>query len=291
MKALLEQSGGVIFVGCMAGLGIAVRLILLVYYGSLSKACKRIEKTKNKTIVCIRDDLKRYEQRNQYIKNTTLYTDCRLAERKVLGIRVGSLEHFWQQSFVLVPLAGVLSALAGVLAGGTEREILFTLFVSCGLTFGLLLADLALGGREKQKRIRLYIKDYIDNRWMCQMSENTAFEEQEDVISVKSGGKRNVKQTAVEKRKDRGKREKPTQRRIAAVKKKGKAQEEKRRLTEELLRERRLLEARSFAEQRRMEREAEVQLQTEQVQEEAAATATEVSYETLLSEVLADYLV
>ena len=99
--------------------------------------------------------------------------------------------------------------------------------------------------------------------------------------------------------------------------KKGKAQEEKRRLTEELLRERRQLEARSFAEQRK--KEQDVQVEVEQIQEEAAAAMTqceetvvaekacetvetlcreaiperkeeELSYEQLLSEVLAEYL-
>ena len=56
------------------------------------------------------------------------------------------------------------------------------------------------------------------------------------------------------------------------VKKRGKAQEEKRRLTEELLRERRQLEARSFADLRKREQEI---LAAEQVQEEAAVAVAQ----------------
>lgn len=112
----------------------------------------------------------------------------------------------------------------------------------------------------------------------------------------------------------------------AGRKKNGKAQEEKRRLTEELLRERRQMEARSFAQMRKAEaewQEKEVQaimpeesdrqkvcetevqaalpeMPTEkESRKEAAdaavraveeAAATKVSYEMMLSDVLAEYL-
>ncbi len=289
MKELLERSGGVILIGCMGGLGITVRMILFVYYASLSKACKRFEVTKNKTIGYIREDLKRYEQRNQSIKSAMLYTECRLAEQKVLGIRVGSLENFWQQSLLLVPLSGVLSALLSLLSGGAVREMLSVLFISCGVTFGLLLADLVIGMREKQKRIRLYIKNYIDNERENLMQEEVERNELSAVLPAREDRKKKAGKLLVEKGKRKSKRQERNG--ITSTQKKGKAQEEKRRLTEELLRERRQLEARSFAEQRRIEREAEIQIQADRVQEEAAATATEASYETLLSEVLAEYLV
>ncbi len=291
MKEMLEQGDGMILIGCMVGIGIVVRMILLAYYRSLIKACKRFAETKNKTIGSIREDLKRYEKRDLRIKSTMLYVECHLAERKILGIRVGSLESVWQQSLLLVPLSGVLSAFSSVLSKGVIKEALFVLFVSSGMTFVLLLADLLIGLREKQKRVRLYLRDYIDNHWMSQMPEDVGCEERKGVINIKRAREKKAERGMEENGKGKSKHKRQVQYKTVSKKKKGKAQEEKRRLTEELLRERRQLEARSFAEQRRMEREAEIQMQADRVQEEAAATATEVSYETLLSEVLTEYLV
>lgn len=281
MKDLLEQGLGVLLTGTVFGISMLVRLILLGYYSRVGKACKEFERTGNRTIVHIREDLNRRLQQNVGMKSALVYTECRIAECKVLGIRLGVLEGILEQSVLLVVLSSILSAFAGVLWGCEVRQILLLLFVGGVSFFALLLVDLFLGMREKHKRVRLMIRDFIENG---SVSKPSAEKEQ---IKADKAPKRGKKQT-------------------------GKAQEEKRRLTEELLRERRQLEARRFAEQKiflpestemkveipkevpiKLVREdTEIESKTKEAvqQVQAEAAATEVSYEVLLDEVLAEYL-
>jgi len=304
MKELLEQGVGVVVIGIMTGIGIVTRMVLFGYYGRLCRACKRMEKTNNKTIVYIKNDLKERVERKQQIKSALIYTECRLTERKVCGIQIGIWESILQQSIWLVLLSGILSAFACVLSGCEREMAISLLFISGGAVFVLLLQDLFGGLREKNKRIRLEIQDYIENCWGIQTEQNV------DIAELGRPKKREIRKEKKSERlaeKQCLRQGKPKKKHM---KKHGKAQEEKRRLTEELLRERRQLEARSFAEQRRKEREEENVVQ--QAQAETAVTecgkvmgqdiseatvqavsleATEdVSYEILLREVLAEYL-
>lgn len=294
MKEWLESGCGSMILGVAAGSGALVRLLLLGYYGRLYKECRRFETSRYKAIVYIREDLKRRAGNGQEIKNVMTYTEYRLAECKMLGIRVGWLENTLLYSTLFVLVCGIMTAFAGALLGCEEKTVLFLLFVSGVMVLGLLVVDMVLGLRDKYRRIRLMIRDYIDNNWSVRA------EWLEDTLMSEELAERTVKKN--EKQKRVGEKKYVSKDKPAKVKarKKGKAQEEKRRLTEELLRERRQLEARSFAEQRK--REQDVQVEVEKVQEEAAASVTqceeaepenvgtEFSYEQLMREVLAEYL-
>lgn len=308
MKELLEQGLGVIVIGAVMGISILVRMILWGYYSRVGKACKELEGTRNKTILHIREDLTRRSQQNIAIKSATVYTECRLAECKVCGIRLGILEGILEQSVLLVVLSSVLSAFAGVVWGCEIRQVLLLLFVGGLSFFSLLLVDLFAGIREKHRRIRLTVRDYIENgrgRTGDQHVPTAGMPNREKRMEKKENPSNRWE------RKEPVKADKPPKR---SKKKVGKAQEEKRRLTEELLRERRQLEARRFAEQKSRvpevtvtegkaakgdteplkpapevaETEQSGEGAAQQVQEEAAAT--DVSFEHLLSEVLEEYL-
>ena len=268
MKELLEQGIGVVIIGGVTAVGIIVRMILFGYYARLGKACKQFEKTRNRTITYIRDELNRRSKSNRGIKNATVYTECRLAECKVCGIRIGILECMMQQSLLIVPLSGVLAAFAAVILQCKGLTILLMLFGSSVAVFLLLLLDLFTGMKERHRRVRLAIRDYVENCWIFQT------EDEESVTELRRKDRRVLrkerkKEKKVEKKAERNNRNADKPKRVTA-KKNGKAQEEKRRLTEELLRERRQLEARSFAQQRKQEQEQERPVQP--AQEEAVVT-------------------
>lgn len=311
MKEWLEQGVGPMILGTVAGMAVFVRLLLFGYYGRLYKECRRFETSRHKSILYIREDLKRRAEKRQEIKNAMTYTECRLAECKVLGVRIGWLENMMLYSTLFLLLCGVMTAFAGAMLGCEERTVLFLLFVSGMTVLGLLATDMVLGLRDRYRRIRLMIRDYIENNWSAreEWSEDNLMPEELAAMAMKNEEK--SKEAVLKKR---ASKDKPVK---AENRKKGKAQEEKRRLTEELLRERRQLEARSFAEQRK--KEQEMQVVVEQVQEEAAAAMTRCeeppvceavceterterqekepekksatfSYELLMREVLAEYL-
>lgn len=289
MKEWLEQGAGLLMIETVAGIGLFARMLLFGYYGRLYKECKRFGQSRHKAIVYIKKDLKQRSENGQEIKNANTYTECRLAECRVLGLRVGWLENWLLFSTLLVVLCGVMAAFAGVLSGCEERTVLCLLFVSGVTVLGLLATDMILGLREKCRRIRLMIRDYIENNWSVRA------EWMEDILLPEELSERAVKKEVTKNRireKQSVSKDKPVK---VKNRRKGKAQEEKRRLTEELLRERRQMEARSFAEQRK--REQDVPAEVEQVREEAAAAVTQCeetekvdSYELLMREVLTEYL-
>lgn len=302
MKELLEQGYGFVPVCMIAGISLLVRFILVGYYGALGRACKNFGQTQNATVSYIREDLLFRKKSNMGMKSVTVYVECRLAERKVCGIRLGTLECITEQSLLLVVLGGVLTAFAGVLWNCDGRQILFILFAG-GMSFlGLLFVDLVTGLREKHRRIRLSIRDYIENG-VHKGEAREALSGERIAAKEKKEKREKVKKSAKTVRYSVGKKNR---------RKPGKAQEEKRRLTEELLRERRQMEARSFAQMRKEEKEpvkeqpeisAEERKQPEEgkqpegqvlqavEQAEAEAAATQFTYEDLLGEVLAEYLV
>lgn len=305
MKELLEQGYGFIFTGFFVGIGILTRLVLWREYALLARACRNFGTARNKIIVRMREDLCRRAQKSMGIRSAAVYTECRLSESKVFGIRLGVWERITEQSVLLVMLCGVLETLAGVLWGCDVKTILFFLFLSGIGGLFLLMVDFVAGLREKRNRIRLHIRDYIENLWLYETEEQ--YFDRQEVPRIK--GKKHCK-----------------------------AQEEKRRLTEELLRERRQMEARHIAERREREKEEELRAEgiavekvtaesetaesiiaesvmavgiaeesenaegvtaenpedgaasvsVQQAQNEAAAT--EISYESLLREVLSEYL-
>ena len=280
MRELLEQGWGITVVFGIAGIGVIVRMLLLGYYGMLGRACGHFEDTGNKTIMYIRTDLMKRAERKQEIKNVLTYTEYRLAERRVCGFRIGSLEGMVAYSMLLTGMSCVLLFMASAfLECGTESTL--NLLFSGGTSIAcMIVLDAVTGLQEKKKRMRLRLRDYIENSW----TENKEVQQKE---------RRKKKEETFGKREKRKNRsvDKPKK---AGKKTHGKAQEEKRRLTEELLRERRQLEARSLAEQRRKEREETIPEQegllpadmAEQVQEEAAVT--ELSVEQVKTEARAE---
>lgn len=322
MRELLEQGYGMFLIGAVTGVGVLCKLGLFFYYSGIGQACKQFAETKNKTIAYIREDLEKRKNAELGIKSAMIYTECRLAERKVLGIRLGALEILADQSLLLVLLCGVLVAFSCVLSGCENKTVFQPLFFSGVLTFLLIVADLITGLKEKHRRVRLCIRDYIENRWAfgaecCELSEELSDKEMKRQRRAERKAEKKSKRD--EKRSKKVEKVKPVKgkkpsHRAARGKKNGKAQEEKRRLTEELLRERRQLEARHFAQQRNKvraefdEKETVVEevcvvadqpvvqdvpgKEEQQVREEAAATTEnpEITYEMLLSEVLAEYL-
>lgn len=286
MKELLEQGLGMVLIGSIAGLGIITRMILWRYYRKLVKSCREIGASNNKTVAYIREDVNRRKQCGLGMKSTLVYTECRLSECKTAGFRLGVLEGVSEQSLLLVLLSGVLSALAGIVWGCKLKVVLFLLFFSGCTLLVLLLLDLITGLREKHKRVCLSIRDYIENGAITGTEYRMQGKEQPKTGKEKKDKKKNARATEKRERRSRGISKK------VSVKKHGKAQEEKRRLTEELLRERRQLEARRAVELKNREQEKETVAEaafTKEVAEEAAVT--EFSYESLLSEVLAEYLV
>lgn len=288
MKTWIEQGVGIMIIGGIIGVGVFARMILLGYYIKLGRACRKIRTTRNKSLRYIKEGLEKYSSSGENIKNVMVYTECRLAECRLFGIHVGVWEGVMEQSLLLVLLGSGLCALAAVMCECTKAHILSCLFLGVIGGVAVVVLDMFSGVKAGYRRIRLQILDYMENRrWTDGTGETkTAAEELP---------KRKQKDVAVRK-------EKPEK-----VKKcHGKAQEEKRRLTEELLRDRRNLEAQRIAE--RWEREKE----TEQVNAEAAVTAMtvaaeepsaavadktepgaevqEISYEELLQNVLAEYL-
>lgn len=283
MKELLEQGFGMVLIGSVAGIGVLARMILWRYYRKLVKACREFGKTKNKTVAYIREDINRRWQCGLGMKNTLVYTECRLSECKTAGLRLGVLEGISEQSLILVLLSGGLFALAGVVWGCEVKDILFHLFFGGMTLLGLLLLELFAGLKEKHKRVRMTIRDYIENGIVTGSSYK--LQTQEPPKAEKEEKKKSV---SVSKKKERTSRVKSKK---VRMKKHGKAQEEKRRLTEELLRDRRQLEARRAVELKSAEQKKEPvteEVFTKEAVEEAAVT--EFSYESLLSEVLAEYL-
>lgn len=337
MKQFLEQGGEIAFVAVLAGIGVMARILLLVFYTVVGRACRNVQTTRNRTIAYIREELQRRACEEVRIKSAAVYTECRLAERRVLGIRLGILEEIAEQSVLLVLLGGVLTALVGVLRGGDGQGFLYQLALGGMAAFAFLGLDLIVGLREKRKRIRLLIRDALENS-KAFYERNTegmlSFAKKERDVE-KQEEKRKKREKRREDRQKKGKTgvEKKENTRGLGGKQKGKAQEEKRRLTEELLRERRQMEARQLAQRREKEqkrhfmetveengkKEAETQTMPDgrpeqmmaeamlenvaafyegqekakpdellQAKEEAAATT--LSYESMLHEVLAEYL-
>lgn len=294
MKEWMEQGTGLIVIGGVIVAGLLARLVLFGYYVKLGKACKKIGTTKNKSLRYIKKGLERYPAEGKEIKNAMVYTECRLAECRLFGIHVGAWEGIMEQSLLLVLLSGSLCALVGVMRESTKEQILACLFLGGIGGVVVVVLDMLTGMKARYRRIRLQIRDYIENcRWMVETEEVKT-----EVIAVE-----------LPKQKQKSVSEK-TAKPQKIKKRHGKAQEEKRRLTEELLRDRRSLEAQRIAERREREKE------TEQLQAEAAATAvggmavevlvpvpemktepdmdrreeTGMSYEELLRNVLAEYL-
>lgn len=296
MRELLEQGWGSGVIIGIAGIGVFVRLLLAGYYGSLGRACKHFETTGNKTIAYIREDLKKRSERKHEIKNALTYTEYRLTERRICGFRIGSLEGMVAYSLLLTGVSCILLFMCGIFMECGEMVTL-NLLLFGGISIGcLIVLDVLTGLREKKKRVRLRLKDYIENSWsICEDSEVGDEDdiEKKEVCSKKSGG--TERKEARERERQRKKEERLKKREIrknkgadkpkSAGKKHGKAQEEKRRLTEELLRERRQLEAKSLAEQRRKEREETVADVLPKKEEQVAGIVTEEVEEQVREEV------
>jgi len=304
MKEWMEQGLGIAIIGGIIGAEVLARMVLFGYYIKLGNACKKIGTAKNKSLRYIKEGLKQQAIAGRDIKNAMVYTECRLAECRLFGIHVGAWEGVTEQSLLLVLLGSALCSLTAVMCNCAKDWSLNCLFF--GGVGGILVVflDIMTGMKARYRRIRLQIRNYIENsRWTedAEISESDIVKAEvpdKKVRCCEPTGKK-IKEKKVKKRQ-------------------GKAQEEKRRLTEELLRDRRCLEAKRIAE--RMEREKEnepvsdkehIFAQQEQAEAEAAAATAEtetiqiaavitseqekeeqpeMAYEVLLRNVLAEYV-
>ncbi len=319
MKHFFDLGGGFILTGGISGLGVLARIILFCYYGFLGHACMRLNGTKNKTVAYIREDLRKHLEKGRGIQSAAVYTEKCMAQRRFAGIRMDTWEAIGMQTVLLVAVSGAVCAIGGILCGCEEKQVLEMLFVAGSSTGLLLVLDLFFGIREKHRRTRLFLREQIENVWLpdngaeLPEAEDRAVHNRRKKEDSREKKKKAVKQKRLENASE-GKRKK-------AAGRHGKAQEEKRRLTEELLRERRQLEARQLAEAKRNEtarqeqwRETDRQLAEAELKQsfaEAAVTnnaetivrpvekaeetqmeknAEELSYEELLKNVLSEYL-
>lgn len=274
MKELLEQGGGLALTGVIFGIGMLARLVLWAYYSLLGSACKNLETTKNKAICDIRQELRQRVQNGVGIKSVSTYMECRLSKCKAAGVRVGVWEGITEQSVLLVMLVGTLSALGGVLWECENKLILAMLFLGEMSAVLLLAADLFIGVKEKHERTRLCIRDYIENCCLLDWDKPYIVSDLSyEGISAKSEKRRRItrrekkelhrkareakKAEAVRIRQEQKEKKRIEKALGARRQKRCKAEMEKRRLTEELLKERRQLEAKQFAEQKSREREEE----------------------------------
>lgn len=331
MKQLLEQGSGLALTGIILAIGLTARFVLWAYYSMLGTACRKPETTKHKLISGIREELCQRLQDGIGMKSVTAYIECRLAECRVLNIRLGVWEGIAEQSVLLVMLFGILSAIGGALWECGNRLILAMLFLGEMSAVILLTMDLFSGIKEKRERTRCCIRDYIENccflEWDKQYGEGVlayaaALAEPEEEQGrgrrrkrrALHNGMRETRQEKAARKRERRRREKLRKREEKARKrylrsgkrmekkecirekklmarrqKQCKAQLEKRRLTEELLRERRQMEAKQLAEQKSRERAEEIapeqktagyaEENRKEKQEEAAGYITESAKE------------
>ncbi len=227
MKQFLEDSG-IWVIGGMLAVGLLAKLVLWFYYGMLGHACKRPERSKNKTLRRIREDAETLRERPERMRSMERFTEYRLTSRKLAGIYLGIWEEISHLAVPMTLLAGCCLCLGGVLLGGELNAMLAVLLSAgcCGVV--LVFLELVSGVEEKKKRTQLFLYTYAEQ---CVGTEGVSKTE-----------------------KEKEKADKPKTEKVRSV---GRALEEKRRLTEELLRERRQMEARQLAEQRSRERETE----------------------------------
>lgn len=293
MKQFLELGGGVFVTGCVMAVGMLAKMILWGYYVLLGRACKNPDSTGNGTIRYIRDGLSQRLGQGKPVKSVTVYTEKCFAERKFAGIRIPMWENISEQSVLITMLSGAVFALGTMLWECKDDGILQNIFAAAGAGMALMVADMIWGIREKRRRARLCIREHVENFWLVDGVPELSVAESTEKKNVKAGKKKEIKQC--------------------------KAKDEKRRLTEELLRERRIMEARQIAQSKQAEAAPTEENKTEEpmqmreksdkiqekleetvrnlkhAEEEAAATkaserSKDNSYEALLRDVLAEYL-
>lgn len=237
MKQFLEDSG-IWVIGGMLAVGLLAKFVLWFYYGMLGHACKRPERSKNKTLRRIREDAETLRESPERMRSMERFTEYRLTSRKLAGIYLGIWEEISHLAVPMTLLSGCCLCLGGVLLGGELNAMLAVLLSAgcCGVV--LVFLELVSGVEEKKKRTQLFLYTYAEQ---CVGTEGVPKTEKE-------------------------KADKPKAEKVRSV---GRALEEKRRLTEELLRERRQMEARQLAEQRSRERDAAL-LAAEDKEEEAS---------------------
>ena len=170
MKTWIEQGLGIVMIGGIIGAGLLARMMLFGYYVKLGRACKKIGTTKNKSLRYIKEGLDKYPASGKGIKNVMVYTECRLAECRLFGIHVGAWEGVMEQSLLLVLLGSGLCALAAVMCECTKEHILSCLFFGAIGGVTIVMLDMLSGMRARYRRIRLQIRDYIEN---CSWTDDT----------------------------------------------------------------------------------------------------------------------
>lgn len=256
MKQLLEQGSGLVLTGMVLGIGLTARFVLWAYYSMLGTACRRPETTKHKLISEIREELQQRLRDGIGMKSVTTYIERRLAECRVVGIRLGVWEGIAEQSVLLVMLFGILLALGGALWECESRLVLAMLFLGEMSAVVLLTMDLFSGLKEKRERTRLCIRDYIENGcfpdWDKQYGESVPAyaaalaEPEEEQERSRRSKRRELHNEAREARKEKADRKREKRRKEKLRKREEKARKRylcsgTRRAKKEIRREKRLM--------------------------------------------------
>lgn len=316
MKQILEQGTGVLLCAALPAAGAVLRLAVFGYYTWLERACQRINETENRTIHRLKTEINHRKKNGIGVGTEDAYTVFYLNTCSFAGISIQTMERICSSSALLSLLVCAILSGAGAYLGCATERVIGMLLLGAACATGLLLMDLFLGAEEKKKRILFYFEDLVRNiqgkpeedkkkdaervlafPLITEINRTGNAEKTTEMEDVRRETKTGV---PAAKKEENGKRAEMT----GKNRKEGRAQEEKRRLTEELLRERRQLSARQYIEETAASETAafgkgtfgaEV-LETEpgniqKAREECAVTENDTDkYEKILRSVLAEFL-
>lgn len=268
MKQCLEQGTGVLLCILLPAVGAVTKLVLYGYYTWLEQACQKIRETENRQIQSFRTELRHRKKNGIGVGTGDSYTVFYMRGLKIAGISVASMERIGGYSALMSLIFGGILSAAGVYFGCDGGRVVGLLFLGTAAAAGLLLIDLFFGVEEKKKRICFCMEDYA--AYILSKEENS--EKKEQVLAFPLTKEESQAETSGKARKE------------------GRAQEEKRRLTEELLKERRQLSARQYIEEvpnTDTEKEPASAAVREDVTEKQDNTE---KYEKILRSVLAEFL-
>lgn len=160
---LFEQN---MFIYVMLGLctvGILIKFVLAKVYKTLVKASENVGTSKNKLIQSMKKKFEAFYKLKIGVNNVDIFVDKYILHHKLCGVFLSTWENICGQLLVLTVLIGSISTILGLIYECGKIQILSTFTVSL-LTVGLLIlleGILNIGG--KRERLRLNIKDYLEN--------------------------------------------------------------------------------------------------------------------------------
>lgn len=257
MKQFLEQGMGTALCAILPAAGFVLRLVLYGYYTSLENACQKIKETENRTIHKLRAELRRRRKNGERTEPESVYTDFYLSTCRFAGMPVQTLERISRGAAWMSLLVGCVLSGACMYFGSEVKYALGMLFLGVVLTTVLLLIDLFFGISEKKQRIQFYFGEYA-KEFFAETGGEAEKKSSDRVLAFPLKFEKNKPEPEEEEleeaepkketRRSTAKKDDAGKKAEGAVKsrKEGKAQEEKRRLTEDLMKERRQISSRQY---------------------------------------------